>query len=203
MRPRDSQRAKLYRAEGVLKAYDQEQSLGSIAHVECFLDTVSRTRFFHSLWEKQRAYRPPSGPAIFKLTDGRGTRHARGSFGGYRQEAIRCPTCGHHTGYLPKIPTVKINAPPFSRYPRFMLHELAHAVIPRHAAWHGREFAAVFLALVRRFMGAEAATALRASFREHGVKARQPGPSRKLTPDQRRAAIERLATARAAKMRED
>jgi putative metallohydrolase (TIGR04338 family) len=57
-----------------------------------------------------------------------------------------------------------------------VLHELAHTVTDRvHAndidiAGHGREYARVYLALVRRFIGVDEYKKLRAAFKAHKVK---------------------------------
>jgi hypothetical protein len=200
---RDSQRAKLYRAErAALKAFDEGEPINSIPEVRDYLEGVSRKRFFHSLWKKWRESEIGPGPARFDLADGRGTSWARGGSRGYHRDRKPCPTCG---GVIkgPRVPVVFINAPRWSRRPRFLLHELAHAVCPRDVAPHGREFAAIFLALVKRYMGDEAAAALRASYRTNRVKwNRRSATKRTLTPEQRAAAIERFAIARAAKRKE-
>lgn len=55
-------------------------------------------------------------------------------------------------------------------------HELAHGLVARvfegRVRGHGSEFAAVYLALLRRIMGKEAAAALTAEFKKRGVKHR-------------------------------
>jgi putative metallohydrolase (TIGR04338 family) len=53
-----------------------------------------------------------------------------------------------------------------------LLHELAHVVQPSGTASHGREFAAIELALVTQFIGEDAGKALRAAFVEKRVKHR-------------------------------
>lgn len=55
-----------------------------------------------------------------------------------------------------------------------VLHELAHELAPANVV-HGPVFAAIYLALVTRFMGAEHGARLRAAFRQHRVKHRSPG----------------------------
>lgn len=55
-------------------------------------------------------------------------------------------------------------------------HELAHGLVLRAFGYtvqaHGREFAAVYLALMRRIMGRGAVAALTAEFKKHRVKHR-------------------------------
>lgn len=51
-----------------------------------------------------------------------------------------------------------------------VLHEIAHLVTPDDVQPHGREFARNYLALVRQFVGPEAAACLRASFVEGKVR---------------------------------
>jgi putative metallohydrolase (TIGR04338 family) len=80
------------------------------------------------------------------------------------------------------------------------LHELAHLATPNEVAWHGREFARVYLELVRRFMGEDSATLLRASFKNHRVKFRPARRRAPLDPARRAALVERLAKARAARV---
>jgi putative metallohydrolase (TIGR04338 family) len=82
-------------------------------------------------------------------------------------------------------------------------HELAHAIVARQCvplqgkvAPHGWQWAQVYLALVGRFMGAEARGILRAEFKAAGVRY---NPPRKLSPEQRAALAERLRMVRAAK----
>lgn len=87
---------------------------------------------------------------------------------------------------------------------KVLVHELAHALskskFGMDIAGHGREFAKVYIRLTRRQFGAEAAIALRESFKEGKVKktvARKP--RKPMTEEQREAARARLAAARAAR----
>ena len=73
----------------------------------------------------------------------------------------------------------------------------ARALAPRRAQHHW-PFVYVYLKLVSRFMGAATAKELKASFKKHGVRAK-PKRTRNLTPEQREAAVARLAEARAKK----
>lgn len=64
-----------------------------------------------------------------------------------------------------------ISLPRWSRQPIVILHELAHTIVlldPKQTD-HGRKFAKVFLGLVRRFMGTDAAKQLREAYRKNKV----------------------------------
>jgi len=80
-----------------------------------------------------------------------------------------------------------------------ILHEVAHLLAPGGVAAHGWEFAEANLFLWRQVYGVEAAKTLEASYRRHRVRYRKPRARRELTPEQRAAAVERLAAARAAR----
>src|SRR5262245_45382772 len=60
--------------------------------------------------------------------------------------------------------------PRATRYKVYVLHELAHVLQPELSPAHGVEFCVIFLGLVRRWIGKEAAVHLRWSFRQQGVR---------------------------------
>ncbi len=75
----------------------------------------------------------------------------------------------------------QITLPEWARKRYVMLHELSHLIQyweynlhstlgRRSVAGHGWEFCAIYLKLIRRVMGADASSALRASFKKRGVK---------------------------------
>ncbi len=104
-----------------------------------------------------------------EIADGRGTRAARG---------------GH--GFL--------NLPRWARTLPVILHELAHVSAPW--AGHHWPFAAAYLTLVARFLGAAERDALKAAFKAHRVRFTPP---RQISPErlaQLRALGTRLAAAR-------
>lgn len=95
-----------------------------------------------------------------------------------------------------------INMPTWAWTEDVVLHEISHILTERKygkVAAHGREFARTYLELVRHQMGKEHGDRLRDSFRQHKVKFTKPRAP--MTPEQREAAAERLAAARAAKVR--
>lgn len=81
-----------------------------------------------------------------------------------------------------------------------LIHELAHNFERKQNGYkyagHDWPFAAIYLDLVRNVMGREAYLALKRSFREHKVRTKPKG-KRNLSPEQREAARQRMAKARA------
>ena len=91
--------------------------------------------------------------------------------------------------------------PRHSRKKWVVLHELSHTIVRRRhgvlkAAAHGWQFAEIYLLLVRHVMGVEAHDRLKAKFKEHRVRFREPKKRRELTEEQRLALCERLSVAR-------
>ena len=78
-----------------------------------------------------------------------------------------------------------------------LLHELAHAAAPV-AASHHWVFCAIYLELVRHYMGNDWAKKLRAEFKAERVRY-TPKRKRHMSEEQKEALRERLATARAAR----
>lgn len=122
--------------------------------------------------------RYPDASRSVNVRDGRGTRNAW--------------AYGTHS----------ISLPLWARNEAIVLHEMAHIIANRHFqghAGHGWQFCAVMLDLVRFCMGTEAHATLMASYDAHKVRYRAPRKRAPLTPEQRAALAQRLATARAAK----
>lgn len=144
MRPRDTQRAKLYRAER--EALPGFQALpGQEPSVEECSTFVKKV--WGSAWTKKHFRRAYAFPVPW-IKDGRGTTWARGSL--------------HH-----------LSLPLWARTKPVMLHEIAHSLtIASETPAHGPRFAACFLALVRHFLGAEKAALFKAAFRKHHVRTR-------------------------------
>ncbi len=130
--------------------------LPSLALVQEFVDQVTQT----AAWR-----RGDDVPQIVVARDGRGRRHAcsqRAWFGG------------------------EIRLPKWARHELIVLHELAHARIPRGEAAHGPRFAAEYLRLVRRHMPEEFGFALRESFEREGVRVAETPTSRQAEPRSRK-----------------
>lgn len=143
--PRDSQKSKVYNSENVLRFH----RLGTFKQTEAWIRRVMRTKFWREFvppgMPEDGRYRSPS---TIKVKDGRGTRIARGS-------------------------RSRLNLPAWARTDVTVLHELAHALQTERPA-HSWQFCAIYLQLIRRFMGKEEASALRAEYARRKVKHRKP-----------------------------
>lgn len=140
-RPRDSQRNKLYTAERTL---DATPDLESMLYTKLFLDKVVASAY----------YRKHYNTMTVDLRDGRCRKNACAE-GGY---------LGHGIIRLPRWARSKLVA----------LHELAHLAVARKygrsVPSHGREFAAIYLDLVRHVLGEDKGNQLQAAFRAQGVR---------------------------------
>jgi putative metallohydrolase (TIGR04338 family) len=174
VRPRDSQRSKVYAAErfwrysgGGRHVGARNERLETVPEMQAWVDKITA-----SAWWQQRY------PHVSKITvrDGAGQRRALG-YPGRRM----------------------ISMPKWSRSRGVILHEVAHVIAPTGTAWHGWEYCAELLALVQHFLGKEEADALRAAFDQERVRYRKPRQRRPLTEEQREVLVARLAVAREAK----
>lgn len=158
---RDSQRAKLYRAER-MSGLETWNRPGQLSRDECeqMLARVTRSATWRKLGGSYR------GVALRK--GGRGAV----SWGG------------------------EISLGTWARTPLILLHELAHELTAYAPASHGPEFAAVYLRLVSRFLGRDAAKQLRLNFRAQRVRTRRKR-KRRLTPEQREVLRDRMLALRA------
>ena len=145
-RARDSQRSKLYKSENCFRI-NPEPTL-SLVDCQRLADRVVA-------WSQE--YTPPikggphypyhcGRPDRVTVRDGRGRRSANAN-----------------------ATTLTIKLPRWARQRWVVLHEMAHILQTEDPA-HGRQFAAIFLDLVRHFMGREAEQMLRLSYRSHRVK---------------------------------
>lgn len=94
----------------------------------------------------------------------------------------------------------EIKLPLWSRTKPVMLHELAHVYTPK-GPWHGWEFCATYLDLVRHFLGKAEHDLLKAAFKKNKVRftaPRQKSPTT-MAPEAREAMLERMTALRAAK----
>lgn len=98
-----------------------------------------------------------------------------------------------------------VQMPVWARCEAVLLHEVAHVVTldaqGMSAPYHGREFARVFLDLVRHQLGEESWRVLRDSFKVNRVKHTKPRVP--MSAERREEAGVRLAAARAAKSAKD
>lgn len=118
---------------------DAGRRLASIDDVQAYVDRILGS----SYWE-----RLTGAPRTVVVRDGRGRRHA----------------CAGQTWF-----GAELRLPRWSRSELVVLHELAHTVTPETCAGHGREFAANYLRLVRRYLSFDHGDALAKAFERHGV----------------------------------
>lgn len=153
-RPRDAQRTRLYLAETPLPS-SPLPGLEACAH---FVDRVVGSMWWHVRFPDRNLSMVP------RLRPGNGARQAF-----YREE---------ETG-----PTITL--PRRYRTKGVVLHELVHFALGLDSGLphHGRTFARVLLDATDEFCGADRATALADSYREHGVhvgRAARVGPDGRL-----------------------
>lgn len=132
-RPRDTQRAKLYRAE---RAVPHPAEFKTMDQCQAFIDQVLRSRWVATRWRKTLVALPGKGYSRAVAYPDRGT----------------------------------IQLPLWSRSKLVICHEIAHHLTPSTYAWHGPEYAGVYLMLVKHVIGDEAYDALRASFKANHVR---------------------------------
>jgi hypothetical protein len=179
-KPRDSQRSKLYAAENA--AFRKFSDRHSLTIEEC-TDVVRRIER-SQLWADFEAEANERGHNL-KPWAQRPINVLAGRGGGWANHA-------------------EISLGGWARCEWVILHEMAHTAVTRiyglnTVPWHGWEFASIYLRMVSRFMGSEAAAKLKAEFKAKRVKHTAPRAKRELTPEQRAILANRLAEARAAK----
>jgi len=155
-RPRDSQRLKVYRAGW--KVEDHGERFDDMVDLRAYVHKI-----FRSKWRKA-LYRKHNLDEHFHLYIGDG-RARRGA----------CMDNGWKRHYEIKFPRT-------TRRQQTILHEIAHILVEeiftigrgQRVAYHGREFCAIMLQLVRRWMGPEQAKMLKTSFKNNKVKHTMP-----------------------------
>jgi putative metallohydrolase (TIGR04338 family) len=168
-RPRDSQKSKLYAAERQVPGFHTEDRIETVPEIEAFVATVLRSPWLVRTFGRFR----------IRVHDGR--RHR-----------IACAyppsfAYGHATIVMPR----------WARSKMIALHEIAHVMTPAVYAWHGREYAALYLQLVRHFLGAQKFRQLRTAFIACRVKYK-PKSKRRGNPEALRRWREAKAAAAAA-----
>jgi putative metallohydrolase (TIGR04338 family) len=147
---RDSERLKTYRAEWAFgSANGQGKEFSTIEEVQKFVEKVCKSKTWAKLWEENDRWEKwrKVVPVNQKMT-GHGRRTAAFTNG----ESITVdPLCG------------------MNEYT--MLHELTHCLGHMH---HGRSFRRDLLKLVSRFMGRDAATALKGEFKKAKLPCGEP-----------------------------
>lgn len=147
---RDSERLKTYRAEWAFgSANGQGKEFSTIEEVQKFVEKVCKSKTWAKLWEENDRWEKwrKVVPVKQKMT-GHGRRTAAFTNG---KSITVDPLCG------------------MNEYT--MLHELAHCLGHMH---HGRSFRRDLLKLVSRFMGRDAATALKGEFKKAKLPCGEP-----------------------------
>lgn len=163
MSVRDSQRSKLYRAEYVIRK--DGQKFNSIEEIQAYVD-----KLLGSAWAKRRGW----GGSITVVKGREGT-----------------------AAYAKAYRNI-ISLPSWAWCEAVVIHEICHKLTDweyghGRIAWHGREFARIYLEVVRHKMGDESWRKLKDAFVEAKVKHTKP---RTLTAEQREAMADRLAEVR-------
>lgn len=154
-RPRDTQRSKVYAAEGVVAKFRSP-------HADRLLTT---TKVYGDFGKADRVMISAAQAYVDDLLAQRWFQ----SRWGQRRIEVGSKSYGRAVGYSGG----PIFLPPWARTEHTILHEVAHTLLTSRHAAHGPEFAATFLTLVEHRCGVEAAKALRESFAEHRVKYRK------------------------------
>lgn len=182
---RDSQRAKVYAAERAAfgERFREPLEGGDLQAATDFANRVLRSATWLRLREEHGMLRPDGTCWIrargsFDVSDGRGTRSARGGGG-------------------------SLNLPRWSRTKPVILHEIAHNLAA--GARHGWPFCRAFIDLVSMFIGASEARTLERELRKAGARTRPPkqlSPERLAVLRERGRQLAAMAAARRAERKD-
>lgn len=167
MRERDTQRARVYKCDPVVREF--AKPLTSVKDVERFVRKTFASKRVQAAYPKAMRWSLP------RVGDGRGRSNACGGFGGIkipvwaREEATVIHELAH----------------------TICLREGGNE------AYHGWQFCAIYLKLVLYMLGRPAHDALKAAFKANRVRFTEPRKRRPLDPERRAALIERLSQYRA------
>lgn len=178
---RDSQKSRLYDAErksGLERKYGERTM--SIADCQALVNKVLASPVVERRYPKRVASLRRDGIHVIASRNG-----GKASFGLWEDDDGR-----QRTGW-----TIGLGV--WARQEFIVLHEVAHHLVGLRQH-HGWQFCACLLFLTRRYLGAEAHAALEAAYKAGRIRYRAPRQGRTLTPEQREAAIARLAAARPA-----
>lgn len=172
MKPRDTQRARVYRADSAL--IEIAKPLPTVRDVERFVARAWASKRVQAAFPASiKRYRVP------RVRDGRGCRNASGGAGG-----ITIPLWARNEA-------VVIHELAHTMICRF---ELSHNV---RLASHGWHYCDAYLKLTLYLMGREAHDVLKAAFKANGVRFRAPRRARVVTAEERAVLVARLAAYRA------
>lgn len=175
---RDGHKNRIYAAENMTFSWTPD--LANEKAVQAYCDKVVRSAKFKKLWTEAYAKdyhtaartfgATPPVKVIVKFTRGTGARVYRKRTVLYRARATKnFPRPTMH-----QVPYIEIGNR--GKCSHVVLHELAHLLSPDDKG-HGRDFARVFLALVRRFFPEQAPTLL-AQYKQRRIRySRTPSPA--------------------------
>jgi hypothetical protein len=158
---------KVYRAEDLAALRLPAAELdGTLEAAQAYADKVTRSAH----WKRNCQLRlgvdgQRHTPTKVHVTRSRGEGSWAGGLYTVRGRTYPRVHLGTKRGRLPG----GVARPPHIADPWVILHELAHIATPGDPG-HGREFARVFLGLVRRFLGPESGKVLLAAYRAEQVK---------------------------------
>lgn len=145
---KDVQRSKVYAAEREVWG-EWRVILNSLDEIQAFADKVTRSKLYAEL-------KPYGLMSKRVIVDREASDRARSwSWGGY-------------TIYYRGNTHYAISISKAQRFNWVVLHEIAHCAAPQSSK-HDDTFCIIYIALVEKFIGAEAGMALRRSFNKHGV----------------------------------
>lgn len=172
MKSRDTQRAKLYRADDVLSKF--AVPLTTVEDVEAFTNKVWASKRVQKAFPKAMWQGEP------RVKDGRRTRIARGG-----HFHISIPRWARHSNVVLHE----------------LSHTITQRIYGSNVAGHGWEYCGVFLKLTLYIMGREAHDAFKASMKKHKVRFKPKRRVVKYRPKgfDRTVLIERLKKAREVK----
>jgi len=146
LRPRDNQKSRLYAAEWECFGRPSME-FKDMGQLEDYLWSVLENRYVQKKYQIAREI--VSGTQWLKVDNGAGFRQAT--------------TLWHPD-------SIQMTFPRRSRCSWQVLHELSHVFTPRDAQAHGREFARIYLHLVRVFFGEEIQNKFKAGMKKHNCK---------------------------------
>ena len=164
MRPRDSQRSRMYKAEWATSL----ENLRTTMEPQAYIDAILLQSWFKQQFPHVRHRKPTIVLRGFRSTGGQ----QRGNWLEINKNYAHSPMVLLHE---------------LAHWIEYLRDRWVGARLVRPAA-HGREFAADFLFLVRNVLGEKAAEELRDSFVEHRVMHK---PKRQLSPEALAKARER------------
>lgn len=169
-RPRDNQKSRLYASEWEVFGWPKTE-FKDMAELEDYFWKVMEN---HHVQKRYQAARDAvSGVTNIHIANGAGFRRAMTIW-----EESR----------------IRVAFPRKMRNKWIVLHEIAHVLSPRDAAYHGREFCQVYLHLIKLFFGAETEKQLKAGMKKHNCKySKSHSPyKRPLTQEEKDAMLARL-----------